>query len=143
MKLMRNPVLLICVLFGFAAVAQARDRVSIGVGLYSGPGWGYSPRCYGPPPVVYTAPVYVVPPPPPVYYGRPVAVAREDVYAAAPVSVEVVRVQDALRARRYYRGIVDGVNGPATKAAVRSYQIDRGLPVTGRIDGLLISDLGL
>jgi peptidoglycan hydrolase-like protein with peptidoglycan-binding domain len=86
--------------------------------------------------------VYVVPPPP-VYYGQPVAVAREEVYATVPVSVEVVRVQDALRARKYYQGIVDGVNGPATKAAVRAYQIDRGLPVTGRIDGLLLGDLGL
>jgi peptidoglycan hydrolase-like protein with peptidoglycan-binding domain len=39
--------------------------------------------------------------------------------------------------------MVDGMNGPMTQAAIRAYQLDRGLPVTGRIDALLISDLGL
>jgi peptidoglycan hydrolase-like protein with peptidoglycan-binding domain len=38
--------------------------------------------------------------------------------------------------------VVDGISGPETQNAIRSYQIDRGLPVTGRIDSEFLSDLG-
>ena len=127
--------------------AEARDRVSVGVGIYSGPSWGYRRHyCYDPYPYVaypYPAPVYVVPRTP-VYAASPVYVEpMAGGGVPSNVSVNVVRVQDALRARRYYQGMVDGMNGPMTQAAIRAYQLDRGLPVTGRIDALLISDLGL
>jgi hypothetical protein len=52
-------------------------------------------------------------------------------------------VQIALAKRGYYRGPIDGDIGPASRAAIRAYQVDRGLLVTGRIDGALIRALKL
>jgi peptidoglycan hydrolase-like protein with peptidoglycan-binding domain len=100
---------------------------------------------------VYSAPpTYVVPPPPPVYYGSPVPSAAYpyDPYAVTrppvpAVDARLVQVQDNLRRLGYYRGVVDGIIGEGTRSAIRSYQIDRGLPVTGRVDRALLQDLGL
>jgi hypothetical protein len=50
-------------------------------------------------------------------------------------------VQSALGKRGYYRGPSDGVIGPASRRAVRSFQIDQGLPVTGSIDRKLLGAL--
>jgi peptidoglycan hydrolase-like protein with peptidoglycan-binding domain len=50
--------------------------------------------------------------------------ARTDVRAA----------QRHLKEHGYYSGPVDGVIGPATEGAIRAYQRDRGLRVTGRLD---------
>ncbi len=69
---------------------------------------------------------------------RPVIV-QQPVYR---VSVGV-DVQRALARRGYYGGAIDGDIGPRSRAAIRSYQVDRGLPVTGRIDTLLLRSLGL
>ena len=55
----------------------------------------------------------------------------------------VIQVQAALRQRKYYTGAIDGLLGPGTQAAIRAYQVDRNLPVTGKLDPELISDLGL
>jgi peptidoglycan hydrolase-like protein with peptidoglycan-binding domain len=55
----------------------------------------------------------------------------------------MAQVQENLRRMGYYRGQVDGLSGPSTRAAIRAYQIDRGLQVTGRIDSELLEDLGL
>jgi peptidoglycan hydrolase-like protein with peptidoglycan-binding domain len=55
----------------------------------------------------------------------------------------LVQVQDNLRRLGYYNGQVDGLNGTGTRNAIRSYQMDRGLPVTGRVDQELLRDLGL
>ena len=54
-----------------------------------------------------------------------------------------VDVQRALARRGYYRGGIDGDIGPGTRAAIRSYQYNRGLEVTGRIDGALLRSLGI
>jgi hypothetical protein len=70
----------------------------------------------------------------PVYRGRVV----ED-YAD---SLEV-DVQRELRRRGFYRGAIDGDIGPATRAAIRAFQADRGLRVTGRIDASLLRSLGI
>ena len=40
-------------------------------------------------------------------------------------------IQAALAQRGYYRGPIDGVWGPETRNAIRSFQAHRGLPVTG------------
>ena len=40
-------------------------------------------------------------------------------------------VQSALQELGYQTGPIDGVVGPATKAAIRRFQIDAGLPATG------------
>jgi N-acetylmuramoyl-L-alanine amidase len=55
----------------------------------------------------------------------------------------VAHVQEKLRGYGYYRGPVDGVSGSGTRAAIRNYQVDRGIQVTGRIDQELLTDLGL
>jgi hypothetical protein len=57
-------------------------------------------------------------------------------------SLEAV-VQQELRQQGYYRGAIDGDIGPASRAAIRSYQADNGLSVTGRIDSQLLRALGV
>jgi peptidoglycan hydrolase-like protein with peptidoglycan-binding domain len=55
--------------------------------------------------------------------------------------LELVRsVQAELARRGYYAGAVDGKLGPATRAAVRAFQQDAGLPPTGTIDERLLSE---
>jgi peptidoglycan hydrolase-like protein with peptidoglycan-binding domain len=66
---------------------------------------------------------------------------------ASPVSVraeptlDVRAAQRQLKERGYYSGPVDGVAGPATEAALRAYQRDRGLKVTGRLDASTVRSL--
>lgn len=69
-----------------------------------------------------------------VYRGRP-ASGYSDGLAAD--------VQRELKRRGYYRAAIDGDIGPASRAAIRSYQAERGLPVTGRIDSPLLRSLGI
>ena len=52
-------------------------------------------------------------------------------------------VQRALRRFGYYRGSIDGDIGPRSRAAIREFQADTGLRVTGRIDGSLLRSLGI
>jgi len=51
------------------------------------------------------------------------------------------RVQQALRSRGYYGGPIDGDIGSGSRAAIRNYQRDHGLGVTGRIDTALLRSL--
>ena len=51
-------------------------------------------------------------------------------------------VQAALAWRGFYSGRIDGVMGPETRSAIRSFQAHQGLPVTGQIDSSLINALG-
>jgi len=139
---------------------HTRPSSSIGVSIYSGPApyyprhrehypyySGYSGPVYvSPPPVVYTQPpVYYSAPP--VYYGSQVQAPRYE-YAPPPrpapaVDTRVLQVQENLRRLGYYKGSIDGLSGSGTRAAIRAYQVDRGLPLTGRIDRDLLQDLGL
>jgi hypothetical protein len=50
-------------------------------------------------------------------------------------------VQAALAWRGFYSGRIDGVLGPETRRAIRSFQEQQGLPVTGQIDNRLIDAL--
>lgn len=52
-------------------------------------------------------------------------------------------VQRALKRRGYYSGSVDGDIGPRSRSAIREYQADHGLPVSGRVDGSLLRSLGI
>ena len=55
----------------------------------------------------------------------------------------VSQVQAALAREGYYRGSIDGSFGPATRNALRRYQRNHGLDVTGQIDGSVIEALRL
>ena len=100
---------------------------SIGVSFYNDPyyydGYYGSPYGYG------------------GYYGRPYGYGAPYAVRGGPVDSLGADVQIALQRRGYYRGVVDGVIGPGSRAAIRGYQHDRGLAVTGRIDSSLLRSL--
>jgi len=50
-------------------------------------------------------------------------------------------VQSELRKRGYYQGPIDGVIGAGSRRAIRSFQTDQRLPITGSIDRKLLSAL--
>jgi hypothetical protein len=82
------------------------------------------------------------------YYGPSygVTVYSSPSYGYRPYDYDddtAVDVQRALKRRGYYRGTIDGDVGPGTRSAIRSYQLDRRLPATGRIDGPLLRSLGV
>jgi hypothetical protein len=52
-----------------------------------------------------------------------------------------VLVQEALARRGYYAGQVDGVIGPESRSAIREFQRDNGLPMTGQITPQLLQAL--
>lgn len=54
-----------------------------------------------------------------------------------------VAVQNELARRGYYHGPIDGVIGTGTRRAIRAFQHDEGLPLSGWIDGRLLSELRL
>jgi peptidoglycan hydrolase-like protein with peptidoglycan-binding domain len=55
----------------------------------------------------------------------------------------IANVQTALQEQGYYHDEVDGLIGPNTRAALRDFQRDHGLPVTAAIDGPTLRALGL
>jgi hypothetical protein len=60
---------------------------------------------------------------------------------SSKVQEQTVQIQAALRKLGYYTGSVDGLMGPATQTAIRTFQIDHGLAVTGKIDEKLQREL--
>jgi hypothetical protein len=64
-------------------------------------------------------------------------------YDSGAADFSVSGVQSALAREGYYDGPIDGSLGPATRNALRRYQRDRGLSVTGRIDRAVAESLGL
>lgn len=58
-------------------------------------------------------------------------------------SSHVLAVQHNLSARGYYDGTLDGIYGWGTENAVRAFQKDHNLPVTGRVDTATYDALGL
>ena len=50
-------------------------------------------------------------------------------------------VQRALKSRGYYYGSVDGLIGSGSRAAIRAYQRDHRMSITGRIDRALLRSL--
>jgi putative peptidoglycan binding protein len=55
----------------------------------------------------------------------------------------ITDVQTALQEQGYYNDDIDGLIGPNTRAALRNFQADHGLPVTAAIDGPTLQALGL
>jgi hypothetical protein len=142
MKILKVVSLSAAALALLSSPALARDghhwhggsRISFGFGIaapvYYGPSY-YRPAYYGP---AYYGPSYyepVVVAPRPVVVGRAV---RGDV---------AVDVQRALGRKGYYCGVVDGDLGPQSRAAIRAWQADVGLTVTGTINPATLRSLGL
>ena len=98
-------------------------RVSVGIGI-----------C----PVPLYAPSYYYAPAPVYYAPRPVVVGRE--VGGGGV---VVDVQRSLGRKGYYHGAVDGDLGPQTRAAIREWQADCRMPVTGQLDTPTLRSLAL
>jgi hypothetical protein len=63
-------------------------------------------------------------------------------YNGLPPDQIVADVQGALQQLGYYRYDIDGVLGPETQEAIKKYQRDHGLPVTGGIDGRTLASMG-
>lgn len=55
----------------------------------------------------------------------------------------ITQAQEALKAAGYHLGEPDGKFGPATTAAVKKFQGDRHLPVTGKLDSITLAALGV
>lgn len=94
---------------------------------YWGPRWVAPPR-------YYPAPVY---PPPPVYAPPPA-------YAPLPTydhRALVTAIQDELEDHGYDPGPTDGLLDSETVAAIRAYQSDAGLPVTGEATPALLDHM--
>jgi hypothetical protein len=75
------------------------------------------------------------------FYSRPTYYSSR-VYRGAVVNDSLAAdVQRALKRRGYYHGSIDGDIGPGSRSAIRAYQRDKGLSITGRIDNALLRSL--
>src|SRR5918995_1142309 len=59
----------------------------------------------------------------------------------SPTPAEIQRVQARLKAVGLDPGPLDGTWGPQTEAALRTYQQQRGLPVSGQLDAATLQVL--
>jgi len=55
----------------------------------------------------------------------------------------IMQAQEALTAAGYHLGEPDGKPGPETTTAIKKFQGDRHLPVTGKLDSITLSALGV
>ena len=98
-------------------------------------------------PVLPPAPQSTPSPAPSPVQPVPRTVPRTDQGTPRPTqqdfSVMIVRVQAALMRFGYYRGDIDGLLGPATRAALKGFQRSEGLTQTGRMDLETLSRLGI
>jgi photosystem II stability/assembly factor-like uncharacterized protein len=75
--------------------------------------------------------------------GAPAATAGPFPSAAAKPSETVRKVQQVLNASGYNVGTPDGRAGTQTAAALKKYQADRHIPVTGKVDAATLKSMGL
>jgi len=69
--------------------------------------------------------------------------AAENNTALTPSSATVSAAQRSLRKRGFYKGTIDGQMGAETAAAIREYQRNSNLRLTGRIDRETLESLGV
>lgn len=72
----------------------------------------------------------------------PVAAAKRRT-GTQPDDDTIMRAQEALTAAGYHLGEPDGKPGPATTVALKKFQGDRHLPVTGKLDAITLGALGI
>ena len=80
-----------------------------------------------------------------VRYARMVMLAATIALAAASIAAarpQIAGLQVALQAHGLYRGRIDGIYGPATSRALRTFQRTAGLAVDGRVGPATRSALG-
>ena len=97
------------------------------------------------------APIWAITPPPEAK-GKPRAkrIGKKAAPTPAPQRALpaqpdelVVRVQEALNDAGYHLGVPDGKAGQVTLAALKRFQGDRHLPVTGKLDEITLAALGV
>jgi peptidoglycan hydrolase-like protein with peptidoglycan-binding domain len=78
-------------------------------------------------------------------YGQPEPSQPAPAVGAAPdlMQVYTVTVQQELARRGYHPGRIDGVLGAQTQSAIRDFQEDNGLPITGEVSLELVNYLRL
>ena len=128
------PILALTALTAFAPTQKAEAHWCFHGGC--GHGW-WLPAALGV--GIVTAPLWARPYP--YYYGRPYPYAYRGYYG--PGYSSSASVQAALAHKGYYHGAVDGIIGPQSREAIRSYQASHGLAVTGNIDRSLLRSLRL
>lgn len=74
---------------------------------------------------------------------KPAAAVATKQGTGPTLSEIVTQAQEALRNAGYHLGDPDGKSGPETTAAVKKFQGDRHLPVTGKLDSITLSALGI
>jgi hypothetical protein len=75
------------------------------------------------------------------YYGE--QYDDQNAYADQSGNSTVAAVQERLAREGYYRGQIDGVFGPETRAALAQFQSNHGLHVTGALTNDTLAALGL
>ncbi len=78
---------------------------------------------------------------PGVQTGAYSAAGAPPMSTAQPMTVKATQV--ALKAQGHDPGPIDGILGPRTEAALREYQRNNGLPVTGHPDRPTLAQLGV
>ncbi|HEY4423756.1 MAG TPA: YCF48-related protein [Pyrinomonadaceae bacterium] len=74
---------------------------------------------------------------------KPAAAVATKQGTGPTLSEIVTQAQEALRNAGYHLGDPDGKSGPETTVAVKKFQGDRHLPVTGKLDSITLSALGI
>jgi surface antigen len=71
----------------------------------------------------------------------PVKAPISGVVKNRPSDPDVRAAQEALAELGYYRGPIDGITGPKTRAAVAKFQTDLGLPPDGKVSRELVAQV--
>ncbi|HET8578562.1 MAG TPA: BON domain-containing protein [Methylomirabilota bacterium] len=69
--------------------------------------------------------------------------AHEPVAGSSAPQEQVKAAQDSLKRQGYDPGPTDGIMGPRTAAALKNFQRDKGLTMTGEADAATMSKLGI